>query len=70
MNYRGKIEKTKAFKNIEGFKKNIYSSASVMKRMGEQYVQAKNMGYDEWFATYKPNVVENEIIKELLNIKL
>ena len=44
-NYRNKIENTKAFQDMEGFKKKIYSSGANMKTLSEQYVQAKNLTY-------------------------
>jgi len=65
-NYRNTIENTKAFRDMEGFKKKIYGSGANMRTLSEQYVQAKNMTYDVWLATRKPNNVEREIIKELL----
>jgi len=66
-NHRNKIENTKAFQKMEGFKQKIYGNAANMKNLSQQYVQACNMGYDNWLAANKPNNVEREIIKELLS---
>jgi hypothetical protein len=67
MSYRKLIESSKAFTGLEQYKKNIYQTGANIKNLSEQYVIAKNTGYDTWKAGYSPNVVEDKIIKELVN---
>lgn len=65
---RNTIENTATFKGLPAFKKNIYKTGKNIKSLCEQYLIAKNSSYKHWFENYKPNDVENKIIKELLEI--
>ena len=65
---RSEIENTDAFKSLPVFKQNIYKTHGNIRNLCEQYIIAKNCGYEEWYLDYLPNDSENKIIKELLKV--
>lgn len=66
MNYRNQIENTEAFKAMEPFKQSIYKKATNIRSISEHIVIAKNIGFDNWKQEHKPNPVEENIVKEIV----
>ena len=60
---------TKAFKNLEKFKQNIFSSPKNIKEIEHLHGIAERLGFDYMVQSQKPNNTDIIIIKELLCTK-
>lgn len=63
------IEQTNVFKNLESFKKKIYSSSKNIKEIARLYGIAERLGFEYMIQSQKPNSIDAKIIKELISTK-
>lgn len=63
------IEQTNVFKNLEVFKKKIYSSSKNIKEIVRLYGISERLGFEYMIQSQKPNSIDAKIIKELISTK-
>jgi ribosomal protein S24E len=65
---REQIINTEIFKNLENFRRKIYSSPKNIMEIERLYGIANRLGFDYMIQNQNPNNIDKLIIKELLNM--
>jgi hypothetical protein len=67
---RNTIENTAAFKSLEGFRQNIWRKKDNIRKISEELIIARQLGYEAWKAQAKPCDTVDKIVNEILTANL